>query len=229
MALARVKNWIVGETLTASDLNAEFNNILNNATSLISPATAAWDMNGFELILDADADTSITADTDDQIDFRIGGADEIRMTATAISPSTSDGNALGTATLMWADLFLASGAVVNFNNGDVTMTHSANTLAFAGGVYTFDSDVVIAATTKLRLDGSASGDTYISETSANIMAFVAGNVTCGAFRDGCFALVDAVTAPTATAGFAKIFVDTSDGDLKVIFGDGTTKVIVADT
>jgi H+/gluconate symporter-like permease len=61
------------------------------------------------------------------------------------------------------------------------------------------------------------------------MAFVAGTVTCGVFRDGCFALVDAVTAPTATAGFAKIFVDTADGDLKVIFGDGTTKVIVADT
>ena len=33
------------------------------------------DMNGVELILDADADTSITADTDDQIDIRIAGAD----------------------------------------------------------------------------------------------------------------------------------------------------------
>ena len=33
------------------------------------------DMNGTELILDADADTSITADTDDQIDFKTGGTD----------------------------------------------------------------------------------------------------------------------------------------------------------
>ena len=33
------------------------------------------DMNGKELILDADADTSITADTDDQIDFKVGGND----------------------------------------------------------------------------------------------------------------------------------------------------------
>jgi hypothetical protein len=31
------------------------------------------DLNGQELILDADADTSITADTDDQIDVRIAG------------------------------------------------------------------------------------------------------------------------------------------------------------
>ena len=31
-------------------------------------------MNGTELILDADADTSITADTDDTIHFKIAGA-----------------------------------------------------------------------------------------------------------------------------------------------------------
>ena len=34
---------------------------------------AALDINGNELILDADADTSITADTDGQIDFKIEG------------------------------------------------------------------------------------------------------------------------------------------------------------
>ena len=38
------------------------------------------DINGDELILDADADTSITADTDDQIDIRIGGTDVVNIT-----------------------------------------------------------------------------------------------------------------------------------------------------
>jgi hypothetical protein len=51
----------------------------------IVTANAKLDMNGTELILDADADTSITADTDDQIDFRIGGADKMEMNATAFS------------------------------------------------------------------------------------------------------------------------------------------------
>ena len=46
--------------------------------------TSNLDMNGNELILDADADTSITADTDDQIDVKIGGADEYSFTATAL-------------------------------------------------------------------------------------------------------------------------------------------------
>ena len=43
--------------------------------------TSTVDINGSELILDADADTSITADTDDQIDIRIAGADDFRFTA----------------------------------------------------------------------------------------------------------------------------------------------------
>lgn len=47
---------------------------------------------------------------------------------------TSDGGALGSTTKMWSDLFLASGAVINFNNGDVTLTHSADSLTLAGGV-----------------------------------------------------------------------------------------------
>lgn len=53
--------------------------------------------------------------------------------AAEITPASSDGAALGTTALMWSDLFLASGAVINFNNGDVTLTHASNALAFAGG------------------------------------------------------------------------------------------------
>ena len=49
------------------------------------------------------------------------------------SPPSSDGGALGTTSLMWSDLFLASAGVVNWNNGDVTLTHAANTLTVGGG------------------------------------------------------------------------------------------------
>jgi hypothetical protein len=47
--------------------------------NLVTPGTL--DVNGQELILDADADTSITADTDDQIDIKIAGADDFKFTA----------------------------------------------------------------------------------------------------------------------------------------------------
>ena len=53
------------------------------------------DINGNELILDADGDTSITADTDDQIDFKTGGTDRMIINSSGIigmgtsSPSAS--------------------------------------------------------------------------------------------------------------------------------------------
>lgn len=50
------------------------------------------DLNGAELILDADGDTSITADTDDQIDIKIANTDHIKIATssgdTVIQPMT---------------------------------------------------------------------------------------------------------------------------------------------
>ena len=66
-----------GDTMTIGfDANAVFNGL---------------DMNGTELILDADADTSITADTDDTIHFKIGGNDRITFT-TGIIDVKNDGS-----------------------------------------------------------------------------------------------------------------------------------------
>ena len=53
----------------------------------------------------------------------------------------------------------------------------------------------------------------------------AGNVAV----NGNLALTDGVTAPSATVGYARIYVDTADGDLKVRFGDGITKTLATDT
>lgn len=44
---------------------------------------------------------------------------------TALLPGTSDAAALGSATKMWSDLFLGSGGVIDWNAGDVTVTHFA--------------------------------------------------------------------------------------------------------
>lgn len=85
MAVSRVKTWAALEVLTADDLNAEFNNILNNGEDIGWPATKAKDLDGQELILDSDADTSITADTDDEIDFKVSGNDVVTITASGIT------------------------------------------------------------------------------------------------------------------------------------------------
>lgn len=81
----------------------------------------------------------------------IAGTGKALLSSTALAPNTSDGLALGTASLMWSDLFLASGAVLNFANGDVTITHSADALAFAGAatLYSFDGSVLVGGGNKI--------------------------------------------------------------------------------
>jgi len=67
------------------------------------------DLNGKELILDADADTSITADTDDTIDIRIAGADDFQITANSF-------NALSGSSIVvdsGATLSIPSGGVIS--------------------------------------------------------------------------------------------------------------------
>ena len=68
-------------------------------TSGAVPSTLASkvDVNGLSdgVILDADADTTISADTDDQIDFKAGGTDVMSMTATGLT--INDGVEITTA------------------------------------------------------------------------------------------------------------------------------------
>src|SRR5262245_55052083 len=67
MSLSRVHTWSNGEVLTHTDLNAEFDNILNNALSLISPLTGNLNANGNditgvdELVLASNASSPVTA------------------------------------------------------------------------------------------------------------------------------------------------------------------------
>ena len=130
---------VMGEQLaigTPSDATVTSAKLTGN---LITPGTL--DVNGQELILDADADTSITADTDDTIDIKIAGADDFQFTAntfTALSGST---------------IAIASGATIA-NSGTAT-GFSASTLDAATTV----GDGT-AEDTKIVFDGNAQ-DYYI--------------------------------------------------------------------
>ncbi len=91
-------------------------------------------------------------------------AEEVKLSGAALYPATSDGNALGTSSNMWADLFLASGSVVNWSAGDVTLTHSADTLSFAGATnYFFDARIVVGTaavgTPRFQVNGTDFGTT----------------------------------------------------------------------
>ena len=51
-----------------------------------------------------------------------------------VVPTVTDGGSLGTNSLNWSDLFLDDGAVVNFNSGNVTLTHEAGKLVTSGDI-----------------------------------------------------------------------------------------------
>jgi len=84
----------------------------------------ALDIEGRELVLDADGDTTITADTDDQIDIKVAGTDQITIKDGALSPVTDNDIDLGTSTLEFKDAFfdgtVTSDAFAGPLTGDVT-------------------------------------------------------------------------------------------------------------
>lgn len=53
--------------------------------------------------------------------------------ASSLVPTASDGAAIGSASLQFSDLFLASGAVMNWANGNVAITHSSGILTMGTG------------------------------------------------------------------------------------------------
>ena len=79
-----------GVTFGASDKSTKL--VFSDGTNIVDASFGgATDLDGGSLTLDADADTTITADTDDQIDIAIAGADDFRFTAntfTALSGSS---------------------------------------------------------------------------------------------------------------------------------------------
>lgn len=86
MSIARVKVWIANEVLTAADLNAEFNNILNSPVALWSPAAAAANMNGNALNFDTDNNTGFVSTVNDRLDFQCGGATVLQLGFSSTQP-----------------------------------------------------------------------------------------------------------------------------------------------
>ena len=237
--------------------------------------SAAVDLNGVELVLDADADTSITADTDDRIDFKIAGVEHFSFSnssgdtiikpmvdakdikfqqydgrtlldindggfvgiangatgagairifedtdngsnyvglsvgnvstsytlvfpnadgssgqvmttngsgvlsfadASANTPSSADGQALGSASLEWSDLFLADASTIQFGNDqDVVLTHVADTGLLLSGTNVIqfnDASQNIGAPSATVLDINATDEIELNATLVDINANV---------------------------------------------------------
>lgn len=85
----------------------------------------------------------------------------------------------------------------------------------------------------LRAESDTDANAIVLDSTTNKIAFgiAAGSALLAAKINiaGGLAITDGITAPAATTGMAHMYVDSADGDLKVIFGDGVIKTLATDT
>jgi hypothetical protein len=189
-----------GQTLTVN--NTDFFKVLNNQDAASvqglrvdgDRATVAANdeiYNSFYLSDDAGTQTEFgritfvatdvaAATKDGQLDLSVmlNGtlAKEVSLSPTAFFPTTNDGSALGTSSNMWADLYLASGGVIRFNNSDVTITHASNQLTISGadnGI--FHANDFVPTTPNARWFGSFSAGYAAFVLGASGVLYFGGN------------------------------------------------------
>ena len=331
-------------TFSAAPANGASIYVINDKTNTSVTAPLNNDLNGTELILDGDGDTSITADADDRIDFKIANTDHFhigtssgdtvfqiktdakdflfnqydgrtlldindggyvaiangatgpgqlrlyedtdngtnftalqvgtqsgditytlptadgssgtRLTtngsgtlswAASNVPSSADGQALGSATLEWSDLFLADGGVINLGaDQDTTLTHVADTgillnstrqLQFGdSGTYihqSADGVLDLVSDTEIEINATTidiNGAVQISGTTT-----IAGNLVFGSatVTEAQLEILDGATVTTTElnimdGGTSATSTTVADAD-RVVFNDGGTMKQVAVT
>ena len=109
--------------ITANTLTAESGSTIaaQSLTATTIATSSTIDINGNEFILDADADTSITADTDDRIDFRLAGVEHISI-------NNASGDTMIKPMVDAKDIIIQQydgTELVNFNDGAYTSFTSA--------------------------------------------------------------------------------------------------------
>ena len=220
-----------------------------NTLNVDAAQTGITSLLATDIKIGEDDQTKIDFEDDNKINFYANNAKEVELAENSLSPGTSDGTALGTTSLMWSDLFLASGSVINFNNGDVTLTHSGNTLTVAGGtlataaltsstitasgIIKTDDTTDATSTTdgSLQTDGGLSvakdaviGDDLMLLSDSAILSLGAGN-DATLTHDGTTGLTIAAT-PISIDSTGELHLNSTTGDIKL--QDGGTDQITFD-
>jgi hypothetical protein len=135
-----------------------------------------------------------------------------------LNPVTSDGGALGSTTKMWSDIFLASGGVINFNNGNVTLTHAAGKITMGGGDFYTGSiygNLIYPGNGATRYISDDGTYTVVSGGLKLGASLYPGNQTTSYIAGTTTGIGIGTVAPTSALSFgaaaAAITMDTSDG------------------
>ena len=140
-----------------------------------------------------------------QLRFSLAGGsgslvEKLQLSPNNLNPSANDGLALGAATVSFADLFLASGGVINWNNGAFTLTQNAGLVTASGAIQS-----------RVPLSSETSGT--LTTASQNKKVQCSGNITIpnSVFTADDFILFDPGTSNrTFTRSSTNMYVNGTD-------------------
>ena len=95
----------------------------------------------------------------------------------------------------------------------------------------FDNTLSLDGSTPnaMQADIDLNGNDIVGAGVVNTAVLRVGGVVVNPTSANTLTLVDGVTTPATITGYATIYIDSVDGDLKIKFGDGTVKTISTDT
>jgi len=145
----------------------------NNILELVSSGangTNAITVTGLSVSV---ANTNATSGTNIGAAFSASGATTANYSAQftgAIVPGANDGSAIGTTTRQFSDLFLAEGGVINWDNGDATLTQVGNSVTLDGAAFLVTSP----SQTPASFSSSFAGNMQVNwnSTTSNNVNFV---------------------------------------------------------
>lgn len=149
---------------------------------------------------------------------------------TAFYPYTTDTLALGTTSNMWSDLFLASGGVINWNNGDVTLTHATDMITLGGGSFsrgapvTKTGDFTLAANENWVINNRAATNTVTLPSAAS---FTGREVTMSTIQAQTVVSASSNVVPRTGGSAGTAILPATDGAWATLVSDGTNWIIMA--
>jgi hypothetical protein len=156
----------------------------------------------------------------------LAGAGNVKLNVDGLMIVPSGGSEFNYNSIRWANGSYVSNAIIGFATagGNELILRSTNTSYSGGGTHGH-----------INLEAWANYATPYSFTSLYVdPTFGISVVKSGAAGgnlsvDGYVRIVDGVTAPGTASGYAILYIDSADGDLKIKFGNGFVRTIAADS
>ena len=166
--------------------------------------------------------------------FAFNSGTPVAMRDTTASTSTSSGalvvsGGVGVAGAIYAGGVLSTVSGAGFNTPDWRF-YQSGTSGYIRDLVNGQMALQFVSGNASTIQVYATGTQDSTTTTSGSLVSSGGLGVAGAVNAGTFyGLVDGVAAPATAGGYARIYVDSADGDLKVKFGDGTVKTIATDT